>query len=56
VTTSVIVDRRAFILEHTRLQHPPHCPEIALHLADEVTPIWRMTEEALGELGLPPPF
>jgi predicted nicotinamide N-methyase len=52
----MIADRRAFILEHTRLQRPPHCPEIMLHLADEVTPIWRMTEEALGELGLPPPF
>ncbi len=27
-----------------------------LHVADEITPIWRMTEEALGELGVPPPF
>jgi predicted nicotinamide N-methyase len=52
----VIVDRRAFILDHTQLERPPHCPEIELHLATEVTPIWRMTEEALGELGLPPPF
>jgi predicted nicotinamide N-methyase len=52
----VIADRRAFILQNTRLQRPPHAPEIQLHLADEVTPIWRMTEEALGELGLPPPF
>lgn len=52
----MIEDRKAFILENTRLQRPPHCPEIALHLADEITPIWRMTEEALGELGLPPPF
>ena len=48
--------RAAFILAHTRLQPPPHAPELTLHLADEVTPIWRMTEEALGELGLPPPF
>ena len=48
--------RRAFIAEHTRLQRPPHTPEIALHLADEVTPIWRLTEEALAEIGLPPPF
>ncbi len=31
-------------------------PELALHLADEVTPLWRLTEEALGALGLPPPF
>jgi predicted nicotinamide N-methyase len=52
----MITDRRAFILANTRLQRPPHTPEIQLHLADEVTPIWRLTEEALGELGLPPPF
>ena len=51
-----IADRRAFILQNTRLQRPPHAPELVLHLADEVTPIWRLTEEALGELGLPPPF
>lgn len=48
--------RRAFILENTRLQRPPHTPELILHLADEITPIWRMTEEALAEIGLPPPF
>ena len=48
--------RRAFILENTRLQAPPHTPELSLHLADEITPIWRMTEEALEKIGLPPPF
>ncbi|MDO8911635.1 MAG: methyltransferase [Phenylobacterium sp.] len=48
--------RRAFILENTRLQTPPHTPELVLHLADEITPIWKMTEEALAEIGLPPPF
>ncbi|WP_299005758.1 methyltransferase [uncultured Caulobacter sp.] len=48
--------RRAFIRENTRLQAPPHTPELALHLADEVTPIWKLTEEALEEIGLPPPF
>lgn len=52
----MIADPRAFILANTRLQAPPHAPELRLHLADEITPIWRMTEEALGELGLPPPF
>jgi predicted nicotinamide N-methyase len=55
-TPPAIADRRAFILDNTRLQRPPHTPEIVLHLADEVTPIWRMTEEALGEMGVPPPF
>jgi predicted nicotinamide N-methyase len=48
--------RRDFILANTRLQRPPHTPEIELHLADEITPIWRMTEEALAEIGLQPPF
>jgi predicted nicotinamide N-methyase len=51
-----ISDRRAFILENTRLQPPPHTPELVLHLADEITPIWTLTEEALAEIGLPPPF
>ena len=48
--------RRAFILQNTRLQHPPHTPELALQLADEITPIWRLTEEALEAMGVPPPF
>ena len=48
--------RRAFIIENTRLQSPPHTPELQLHLADEITPIWKLTEEALLEIGLPPPY
>jgi len=51
-----ISDPTAFILANTRLQAVPHAPEISLWLADEITPIWRLTEEELGELGLPPPF
>jgi len=51
-----IADPAAFILANTRLQAVPHTPEISLWLADEITPIWRMTEEELGEIGLPPPF
>lgn len=51
-----IPDRAAFVRANTRLQRPPHAPELVLHLADEITPIWRLTEEELGELGLPPPF
>ena len=52
----MISDPKAFILANTRLQPVPHAPEISLWLADEVTPIWRLTEEELGEMGLPPPF
>lgn len=53
---SAIKDPLAFVRDNTRLQAPPHTPELVLHLADEVTPIWRLTEEELGALGLPPPF
>ncbi|HEY3814993.1 MAG TPA: 50S ribosomal protein L11 methyltransferase [Caulobacteraceae bacterium] len=49
-------DHIGFIRTHTRLQRPPHAAELQLWLADEVTPIWRMTEEELGAMGLPPPF
>ncbi len=52
----MISNPTAFILANTRLQPVPHAPEISLWLADEVTPIWRLTEEELGEMGLPPPF
>jgi predicted nicotinamide N-methyase len=48
--------RRDFIVRNTRLQSPPHTPELKLHLADEITPIWKLTEAELGEIGLPPPF
>ena len=48
--------RRAFIRDNTRLQPTPHTPELSLHLADEITPIWKLTEEALEAIGLPPPF
>ncbi len=51
-----IPDPTAFILANTRLQPVPHAPEISLWLADEVTPLWRLTEEELGGMGLPPPF
>ena len=49
-------DRRAFILANTTLERPPHTPELELRLASEVTPLWKLTEEALAEIGLPPPF
>ena len=56
MSAAAIADPEGFILANTRLQPVPHAPELVLHLADEVTPIWRLTEEELGEIGLPPPF
>ena len=51
-----MIDRSEFILANTRLLAPPLVPEIRLHLAEESLPIWRKTEEELGEMGLPPPY
>jgi len=45
-----------FIRANTRLEAPPLVPEIKLHLASEVVPLWEATEEELAEQGLPPPF
>lgn len=45
-----------FILANTELLSPPHTPEIRLHLATELVPIWQKTEEELAAGGVPPPF
>ena len=52
----MITDIPAFIRENTRVLAPSHVPEIVLHLADDAMSLWELTEEQLGELGLPPPF
>lgn len=49
-------DWRVFIRENTRLLSPPLVPEIVLYLAEESLPIWRKTEEELGEMNVPPPY
>jgi len=47
---------RDFILANTTLIAPPLVPEIKLHLASEVVPLWRKTEEELEAEGVPPPY
>jgi predicted nicotinamide N-methyase len=53
---AALLDRRSFILEHTRLLPVPHAPEIGLHVAQEATELWQKTEDELATIGLPPPF
>lgn len=52
----MISDIPAFIRENTRILAPSHVPELRLYLADDAVSLWELTEEQLGELGLPPPF
>jgi predicted nicotinamide N-methyase len=47
---------KSFILANTALVAPPLVPEVALHLATEVVPLWRKTEEQLEAEGVPPPY
>ncbi len=49
-------DPERFILDNTGIMHPPHVPELRLHLATEAHELWLKTEEELEEIGLPPPF
>ncbi len=46
----------AFIAAHTTLACAPLVPEIVLHLATEITPIWQATEQFLDRHGIEPPF
>jgi predicted nicotinamide N-methyase len=49
-------DPAAFVRTQTELAAPLVVPEIRLHLATEVTPLWRATEATLTTSGLPPPY
>jgi len=53
---TVAVSNAAFVREHTVLSHTALVPEIALHLATEVTPLWQATQDFLEHNSLPPPF
>src|SRR5215208_2317794 len=50
------MDPADFVQRNTEIKRPPLVPEIALHLATEVTPIWQATEESLSRGGVPPPY
>jgi predicted nicotinamide N-methyase len=45
-----------FVKSSTVLLSPPLVPEIRLHLASEVVPLWRKTEVELEREGVPPPY
>jgi predicted nicotinamide N-methyase len=49
-------DAADFIRNQTAIGTPPLLPEIKLHLASEVTPLWQATEAELARTQLPPPY
>ncbi|WP_084556961.1 class I SAM-dependent methyltransferase [Hamadaea tsunoensis] len=53
---SVSESAREFVREHTAVAPVPFAPEISLRVAPEAIPLWELTEQVTGEIGLPPPF
>src|SRR5262249_35674098 len=51
-----VTDPAAFVRAQTALASPPLVPEIRLHLASAVTPLWRATEATLAAREVPPPY
>lgn len=49
-------DPEAFISRHTALGSAPLVPEVRLHLATEITPIWQASEAWLASHEMEPPF
>jgi predicted nicotinamide N-methyase len=47
---------RDFVRANTAIVSPPLTPEIRLHLATAVTPLWQATEATLRAGQLPPPY
>ena len=55
-TEAAAAGGEAFIRANTALSHAPLVPEVALHLATEITPIWQASEAWLRRAGVEPPF
>lgn len=49
-------DPAEFIFSQTVIGTAPLVPELRLHLATEITPIWQATESHLAALNIEPPF
>lgn len=50
------VEPGALLAAATAVRSAPLTPELSFHLAHDGAPLWRETEEALSQAGLPPPF
>ncbi len=49
-------EAREFVRAHTALGPTPLLPELRLHLAGEITPLWQATEASLEATGVDPPY
>ncbi|MQR98217.1 class I SAM-dependent methyltransferase [Gluconobacter aidae] len=54
--STVLSDPAGFIRNNTAIAQAALVPEISLHLATEITPIWQASEAYLEQIGIEPPF
>lgn len=54
--TQALNDPARFIRDNTAIAQATLVPEISLHLATEITPIWQASEAYLEQIGIEPPF
>lgn len=52
----MIDDLASFIRDNTVVGAASMVPELRLHLATEVVPLWRMTQDMMEDMDLPPPY
>jgi predicted nicotinamide N-methyase len=50
------IDIAAFVRAQTAIASPPLVPEIRLHLATQITPLWEATEASLAAANVAPPY
>jgi predicted nicotinamide N-methyase len=55
-TCTGVSDPAAFVRANTVVSHAALVAEIALHMASEITPIWRATEDWLATRNVDPPY
>jgi len=54
--STTLSDPAGFIRDNTAIAQATLVPEISLHLATEITPIWQASEAYLEQIGIEPPF
>ncbi|MFT8345107.1 class I SAM-dependent methyltransferase [Gluconobacter oxydans] len=54
--STALHDPSGFIRANTTVAQATLVPEISLHLATEITPIWQASEAYLEQIGIEPPF
>jgi predicted nicotinamide N-methyase len=53
---STCFDVAAFVRAQTAITSPPLVPEVRLHLATQITPLWEATEASLAAANVAPPY